>query len=187
MILLSATTPVVGADPRATVSFATACANCHEGECSGRLSFQRPPDATFTHIRQYAGPVDDRLARALYDALERMKTDCRYAPLPVVDAVAGLEEPELAAYRDPHSGAYFLPLGRLSAGDYRISGVCSTDSRLRIELADSDVDPWLDRCLVPAAGRFTHTFTLPDPTEAFLRLRPQKQAPVTRLRLHPLP
>jgi len=65
--------------------FNTVCANCHEGECSGRLSFLLGPEATFSHIRRFAGDADDILVRELQALLEHMKQECAYAPLPVPD------------------------------------------------------------------------------------------------------
>ncbi|MCB1775203.1 MAG: hypothetical protein KDI88_16435, partial [Gammaproteobacteria bacterium] len=110
-------------DARATLRFATTCANCHEGECSGRMSFSLAPQAAFTHIRQYAGPVDDDLAHGLHGVLERMKAECRYAMWPTVDLATGeLDGADLDARHDAWSGRYFIPLPELNAGHYRIAG-----------------------------------------------------------------
>ena len=175
----------VAADAQATLRFATACADCHEGECSGRLSFARRPEAAATHIRQYAGPVGDDLARELYAALERMKTDCRYQmPGAAIDLLGGeLAGPRLAQLRDPWSGFYIVPLIRLAPGRYRLSGELAGDGRIRIEAVDEVFDHWVDDCTTTRGQRFAIDLQLPEAHRLFVRLRPADKKTVVRLSL----
>jgi len=108
-------------DTLTLLRFNTVCAHCHEGECSGRLSFSSGPEAAFSHVRRYAGVVDDSLARQLYGVLERMKRDCTYAPMVVPDLDRPLGREILDDYRDTASGNYFVPLGRLEPTGYRLN------------------------------------------------------------------
>lgn len=187
---LTLATAVSATTPAATVRFATACALCHEGECSGRLSFARRPEAAFDHIRQYAGPVEDELARQMYDTLEQMKSDCRYPALAEPELQHTLNADALAGYRDPWSGDYFLPLGDLPAGDYRLMMEFDEGDahggRLRVELIDAGFDPLIDQCLSVEDGRLDVTLTLGDTRPHFLRLRPRAAMRVTRLKLVPI-
>ena len=122
LVLLAFCPLVVWADPPASdtlsvLRFNTVCANCHEGQCSGRLSFSLGPEATFSHIRRFAGEADAILVRQLQALLEYMKQECAYAPLPVPDMQGLLGREILDAYRDPENGNYFMPLGKLERGE----------------------------------------------------------------------
>jgi hypothetical protein len=41
------------------------CATCHEGECSGRQTFQLAPEASDGYIRRYAGDITTQPARLI--------------------------------------------------------------------------------------------------------------------------
>ena len=183
-VLLPGCSLAAGPDTLATTRFATACADCHEGQCSGRISFALRPEAAFNHIRQYAGPVDDDLALELHTALERMKSECRYAMPRVTDlAQSGLDGNELAERRDAWSGSYFIALPDLAAGVYRITGEIPGEARIRIELVDAQFEPWVDECTDVRDGLFDLGFSMPWTRGAFLRLRPSGHYAITRLSL----
>jgi hypothetical protein len=100
-------------DFESVIRFNTTCAQCHEGQCSGRLSFSLGAEAAFDHIRRYAGDVDDTTVQTLYDALSRMKTTCSFAPLPVLSMREPVKSSELdrvhaglseQAVREPERG-----------------------------------------------------------------------------------
>lgn len=171
-LLLATGMPVANAAD-ATVRFATACAKCHEGECSGRLSFSQTPDTTFTHIRQYAGPSDDAFARALYDTLEHMKSRCAYPPIPLAPVAHPLDTAALAAYRDDWNGAYFVPLGRQPKGTYRLTVSLERGGELRVEIIDAVFDPVFDRCIDAADGSLSLQLVLGDSPAHYLRVRPR--------------
>jgi len=172
------------ADGQATLRFAAACADCHEGECSGRLSFARRPVAAATHIRQYAGPVSDDLARGLYAALERMKAECRYQMPTGIDLLGGeLAGNRLTHQRDAWSGNYIIPLTPLAPGRYRLSGELRGNGRIRIEAVDEAFDHWADDCLATRERRFAIELVLPETHRVFLRLRPADKEAIIRLSL----
>jgi len=182
---LASGTPFSATSPAATVRFGTVCAHCHEGECSGRLSFSQPPEATFEHIRHYAGPADDALAHQLYDALDRMKSDCRYPPLPIPALEQGLTTADLASYLDPRSGDYFLPLGRRASGLYQLAIEFTGGGRVRLEVIDDEFDPLIDRCLTLEELRIAVALTLTEGREYYLRLRPRGPIRVRGMTLTP--
>jgi len=69
LLALLTAPPSVGDEGRAsvesTVLFNTDCARCHEGECSGRLSFHLPPEASDQHIRRHGGELPAKQVREL--------------------------------------------------------------------------------------------------------------------------
>ena len=73
LLALLTAPPSVGDEGRAsvesTVLFNTDCARCHEGECSGRLSFHLPPEAADQHIRRHGGELPAKQVRELYELL----------------------------------------------------------------------------------------------------------------------
>lgn len=188
LLLLGALAAGAAADEPAgaVLRFATACAQCHEGECSGRLSFARRPQAAFDHIRQYAGPTDDALAMALYAALERMKRDCDYAPITTPALEGALDAVQIEAYRDPWSGAYFIPLPMLSPARYRLRLETTHSGRARVEIIDVAFDPLFDQCIAIADDGVTLTLDLGEPAARYLRLRPRDALRITRLALTPV-
>jgi hypothetical protein len=102
------------------VRFNTLCATCHEGECSGRLSFDLGIQAAENHIRRHAGDVDQNVWRDLARLLAHAKQACAYYPM-AIDIPEGrhwnLES--LAALHNTKENAWFIPLGHLPAGRYR--------------------------------------------------------------------
>jgi hypothetical protein len=102
------------------VRFNTLCATCHEGECSGRLSFDLGIQASENHIRRHAGDVDRNVWRDLASLLAHTKQACAYYPM-AVDIPEGRHwNPErLAALHNANENAWFIPLGLLPAGRYR--------------------------------------------------------------------
>lgn len=186
MLAMLMGTPASAITPAATLRFATSCADCHEGECSRRLSFARNPRAAFEHIRRYAGPTDDELAHQLYDALEKMKSDCSYPPLTVPDLTREMDARVLDAYRDPWSGDYFLPLTGLRPGRYGLAITFDGSGKVRIEVIDSGFDPIFDECLTVEDKRLGVTLPAGDRGHAYLRLRLEGGLRVQRLRFEPV-
>jgi hypothetical protein len=114
--------PAQAADiPLATVvRFNTLCATCHEGECSGRLSFDLGIQATENHIRRHAGEVDRNVWRDLARLLAHTKQVCAYYPMAVDIPKDRHWNPErLAELHNARENAWFIPLGHLPAGRYR--------------------------------------------------------------------
>ena len=183
IVLLATTMPSAVASSLATLRFGTACAKCHEGECSGRLSFARRPEAAYDHIRQYAGPTDDELAQQLYDALEQMKADCSYGALPAPDLSQPLNADDLAPYLDAWSGAYFLPLSTLAPGSYKLTIDFTGGGRVRVEVIDGDFDPFIDQCITVEIRRLEVDITLTANQPHYLRLQPRGPVTVDQLRL----
>ncbi|MDP2824861.1 MAG: hypothetical protein Q8O52_19535 [Sulfuritalea sp.] len=115
--------PAAAADAQAPASietivqFHTVCNNCHEGQCSGRLSFDSGAAAARSHIERYLGSTNDVQIAALFAMLRHVKETCAHYPtVPMRPATGVWEAAELAPWRNALAGAWFIPLGPLAAG-----------------------------------------------------------------------
>lgn len=188
LTLLLVSGAVAAGDHLAALRFATACAVCHEGECSGRLSFALAPEASFDHIRRYAGNVDEALARRLFEALVYMKEECAYIPLRALNAQKADEE-TLADYRDVHSGRYFVPLGQRSSGRYRLELRFDPRSSASIEVLDTRFDILAYECFEGDAPTVALSLLVETDAELFVRVRTPRGVRLVALGLavDPLP
>lgn len=121
LCLVLATLSPVRAQPLpaldAVVQFHTVCNDCHEGECSGRLSFDSGSAAARGHIERYLGATPEASIAALFAMLRHVKETCSHYPaVPLRPAAGAWEAEELAPWRNARAGAYFIPLGPLGAG-----------------------------------------------------------------------
>lgn len=156
LIALVLAFPVWGAEipPTTVVRFNTVCANCHEGECSGRLSFQSGMEAARDHLQRYLGPLNERESADLFALLKFTKEQCRHYPLKSNMPTDGhWKSGDLQVWRNPSEGGYFIPLGDLDEGKYllRLKFAGEPQGRVRISGAgfDTAVDEQLCRGGVP--------------------------------------
>lgn len=170
-----------------TIRFNIACARCHEGECSGRLSFDLGRQATESHIERYAGKVSPLTQQELYALLEYMKRECRYYPFDIaVPANRRWDAGMLKKLHDEAEMAYFIPLGRLSAGRYRAdlrfdreTGASAELVSARFEIADFPG--------VKTAGEAASiVFRVNSEGECYIRLRVTRPASLLHLEIVPL-
>jgi hypothetical protein len=187
LLLMGQGVSVGSDDPsiESVVVFNTQCARCHEGECSGRMSFQLAEDAADEHIRRYGGEMSLERVRELGKLRRYMKELCAFFPLPlalVADRSWGRDI--LDRLRGPEGTAYFLPLGAMDAGHYglRINGV---DAAVRIcaELVAADFDLVDHDGLAPDGERQVLRFWVQVPGELVLRIRAQVPITLTRVEL----
>lgn len=101
--------------------FNTTCARCHEGECSGRMSFHLPEKAANQHIRRHGGELSPENIRQLFKLLRYMKEECSFYPTTFALMNDQTWEREmLNKFRSPSKQAYFMPLGLLEPGVYQL-------------------------------------------------------------------
>ncbi len=174
-----------GISIESAVVFNTRCARCHEGECSGRLSFHLQADAADEHIRRHGGALALETVRNLGELLRYMKERCAFFPLQLAlekDRRWGRDT--LDRLRDPDGTAYFLPLGRLKPGPYHLwldglnhrAGICA-------ELIAADFD-WVEHEGIAQVGeRHGLRFQIEVPTEVFLRVGTQEPITLTQVEL----
>ncbi|MFZ0791683.1 MAG: hypothetical protein WAM94_18880 [Chromatiaceae bacterium] len=174
-----------GASVGSTVLFNTDCARCHEGECSGRLSFHLPPEASDQHIRRHGGNLAQSQIRELFELLRHMKEACAFYPLPFALARDGAWGPEtLRKLRSPSGQGYFLPLGSLSPGAHRVllQGL-GAGARPSVELIDGGFD-FLDALEIePDAAGWSLRFRTDTAGELFLRVNAPGSTDLTRVEL----
>lgn len=189
LLALLAAPPSMGEERPATVEstvlFNTDCSHCHEGECSGRLSFHLPQEATDQHIRRHGGDLPAKQIRELYELLRHMKEDCAFYPLPFALALDGAWGAEtLGRLRSASGETYFLPLGSLGLGEHRVllEGPGPT-ARPCVELIGGDFD-YLDGIeLEPKEGGWNLRFRTEAAGELFLRVKVPGSTELTRIEL----
>jgi hypothetical protein len=118
------------------VRFHTVCNNCHEGQCSGRLSFDSGAAAAHSHVERYVGKASDVRVAALFAMLRHVKETCSHYPaVPIRPATGTWEAAELAPWRNAVAGAWFIPLGTLTAGrrQLRLEFDGATEGSARID------------------------------------------------------
>ena len=167
------------------VAFNTQCARCHEGECSGRMSFQLAEGATDEHVRRYGGDMSMETVRDLGALLSYMKERCAFFPLPLsLGADHSWGRDILDRLRGPDGTAYFMPLGSMEPNSYllRISGL-DVGVRACAELVAADFDLVSHEGLAPDGEHQVLRFLVQVPGELFLRIRAQAPFNLTRVDL----
>ena len=175
--------PAQAASTRSAVVFNTACASCHEGECSGRLSFAPDPGASRAHVQRHYPPAkgDEVLHTDLFFILSYMKEQCAYYPMETA-LVPGSEQG--AAFLDQFSslpqGDYFIPLGRLSPGTYRLLLELDAAVEVEVQLVSGEFETLVEDCYQPEQRRVSIPFRIEQPASYYFRLYPER--PVRLLR-----
>lgn len=166
---------------KTSVIFNTLCAKCHEGECSGRLSFDTGSKAASSHIKRYAGDINISKGETeeFFSLLNYMKTECTlWMPN------NGKWEPEnLSHFALPSSKGYFIPLGLLKEGIYHIEIKLKDDIHFRVEVLSDHFDHFLDRSICPDGEKETLQFTIDKSANTFLRIQSRKPLQIIDLNL----
>jgi hypothetical protein len=165
-----------------SIAFGTTCARCHEGQCSGRLSFDRGAEAASAHIRRYAGELSPAQVAELFTLLERMKTECAYPPVDAPVPPDGVWPPELLARLClPEHRACLVPLGTLAPGMHRIRVEFVGTPHVHAQVVAADFETLLEEPLAVANGAAEVAFGLDEPSAAFLRLQAQETLRLERM------
>ena len=178
---LSSAEKVEDISTKTAVIFNTLCAKCHEGECSGRLSFDSEGKAASSHIKRYAEEknLSKGETKEFFTLLEYMKKECA---LWMPDN--GRWKPEnLLHFALPSQQGYFIPLGILKHGRYRLHIETKEDILFRAEVISSHFDPFLDRSIRSRGEEQRLLFNIDDPVTAFLRIRSRKPLHITTLKI----
>ncbi|MEW5992772.1 MAG: hypothetical protein AB1744_00055 [Candidatus Zixiibacteriota bacterium] len=73
------------------------------------------------HVERYAGNLSDDLHQQLVGYLQYMKEYCGFAALPFASVPqTSWSASQLAPFHTPAGDAYFVPLGLLAGGSYRL-------------------------------------------------------------------
>ncbi len=176
---LSAGEKMENISTKTAVIFNTLCAKCHEGECSGRLSFDTGNKAADSHIKRYAGDtnVSEDETKDFFTLLNYMKKECAlYMP------DNGKWKPEnLSHFALPSHDSYFIPIGVLKSGNYHLEIETKENVHFRVEILSDHFDPFLDQTVCPDRKDQNLEFMIDEPVNSFLRIRSRKPLHVITL------
>ncbi len=146
-LIIFAIIPSVGLcnDPvraESIATFNTNCARCHEGECSGRMTFRLSQDIADQHIQRHIGKLSQEIYQELYELLHYMKVECSFYPLDLALSDDGVwSKSQLSSLRSYRGTAFFIPLGALKQSSYNLSFSGLHDSgRLCVEIVNDEFD-----------------------------------------------
>ena len=159
-LLITASSHAAEPTPAASVvRFYTVYANCHEGQCSGRLSFHTGAKEARGHMQRYLGNITDGEAEKLFGVLRHTKEECAHYPLASPVSVGSrLGASELAAWRNTREGGYFIPLGALGKGDYQLRLDFSVAGNGKVKLTDDRFEPLVEESLCPQQNALEFRF-----------------------------
>ncbi len=154
---------------KTSVIFNTLCAKCHEGECSGRLSFDTGSKAASNHIKRYAGDTNISKAETeeFFSLLNYMKTECALW----MPESGKWKVENLSHFALPSSKGYFIPLGVLKEGEYHIEIKLKDDVHFRVEVLSDHFEHYLDISACPDGKKETFQFTINEAVNTFLRIQ----------------
>ena len=166
---------------KTAVIFNTLCAKCHEGECSGRLSFDTGSQAASNHIKRYAGDanISKVESREFFTLLNHMKIKCA---LLMPDGDKWKQE-NLSHFALPSSKGYFIPLGLLKSGKYLIIIKTKEEIHFRVEVISERFDSFLDTTFCPDQKEESLSFILDETANTFLRIQSRKPLHITALEI----
>lgn len=169
------------------VRFNTLCATCHEGECSGRLSFRLDPGATDSHVRRYTGDITTEAARELQALLEHMKLNCGYYAIDVPSPKDGKWRAELLQQlHAAEEKAYFVPLGALAAGRHRFTLTFEKEGVVSVQLISAKFEITEQSAVRTQGGRAVVVLEAEKAGDYYLRLRTEQPARLLALEKEPL-
>jgi len=166
------------------VIFNTICAKCHEAQCSGRLSFADAIDASSNHIvRHYEDASGKRwLQEQLFAILNHMKAKCAYYPMDVPVPPQRVWGPEilqkLSTYLEKN---YFVPVGRLTTGDYRLELDTAKDEKMTVQVVSERFTMVVEDCFDTQGGRLTIPFSVDEAGNHYVRVYPRTPLRLMRL------
>ena len=166
------------------VIFNTICAKCHEAQCSGRLSFDDALEKSTKHILRHYGPASEKqwLQKELFEILNYMKEKCAYYPSnSVVPLNKAWGREVLEEFSTLLGRNYFLPVGSLSAGSYRLEIELEKDARATVHLISEEFDMVVEDCFDSSNSRIDIKFSVEDSGNYFFRMYPREPVSISRL------
>ncbi|RRS29828.1 MAG: hypothetical protein P794_10070 [Epsilonproteobacteria bacterium (ex Lamellibrachia satsuma)] len=171
-LYLSSAPKVENSSIKTAVIFNTLCAKCHEGECSGRLSFDTGSKVAGNHIKHYAGDINisKEEIKEFFTLLNHMKTEC----IVWMPDAGKRNMKKLSLFALPSGKGYFVPLGSLQKGKYSLEIKLKEDIHFRIEVLSDKFEHFLDISACPNCEKEPLQFTIDRPANTFLRIRSRK-------------
>ena len=166
-----------------SVTFNLLCAKCHEGECSGRLSFNSGSTKATHHIQRYSKNQDLSKSRVMeyFTLLNYMKKECHlWMPMKETFHSRKLSDFALPSYK-----GYFIPLGLLQSGHYLLHMTSKEKIHFDVEIINSNIDLLLHDTVCPDEKEDSLHFEVEDPAYVFLRIHSRKALHILTLDIKP--
>ncbi len=178
---LFATEDLQNVTTKSAVTFNTLCAKCHEGECSGRLSFDTGSEAASNHILRYTGETDisKTETKEFFTLLNYMKSKCSLW-MPEDEQ---WKTEELSHFALPSAKAYFIPLGVLKKGEYVLEIETDDAVHYKLELLSEKFDYLLDISVCPDEDTEELRFSVDEALHTFLRVQSRSVFEITELKI----
>ncbi len=162
---------------KSAVIFNTLCAKCHEGECSGRLTFNTDSNAAQNHIKRYVGDINISKSEVeeFFSLLNHMKKECTL----LMSENVTYKSQDLAQFAIPSYTSYFIPLGFLKKGDYELKMTTKEEVRFRIEVISDQFDPFLDQSMSASTQEQVLSFSVDEGINSFVRVRSREPLHIT--------
>ena len=168
---------------KSAVIFNILCAKCHEGQCSGRLSFDTGSEAASNHIKRYANnkSTSKTEIEEFFTLLNYMKKECLLImPKNIKD-----KKNNFSLFALKSNKGYFIPLGILKKGDYDLIIKTQEKDRFTLEIISDSFETSLEKTICLCSKRQTYNFAINKTLNYFLRIKSRKPLHITTLEVKP--
>ncbi len=157
---------------KSAVTFNTLCAKCHEGQCSGRLTFDTGSGAASNHIKRYSDDanISKIEIQEFFTLLNYMKKEC----LLFMPESKKYKKENLSLFATASYKRYFIPLGELKKGKYTLELGPKEDIHFKLEVISSQFDSYLDQAFCPQTKEKKFNFMIEENINYFLRIQSKK-------------
>lgn len=157
---------------KSAVVFNTLCAKCHEGQCSGRLSFDNGSKAASNHIARYTEDksITENELKEYFTLLNYMKKECLlFMPDSISYTMDTISNFAVSGYK-----RYFIPLGKLDKGAYLLHIQIEENIHFDFEIISNQFDSYLRQSFCPDIKKNIFEFIVDENIEYFLRVNSKK-------------
>jgi len=166
---------------KTAVIFNTSCAKCHEGGCSGRLTFYDKQKSAVNHIQRYSNSskLSEKELKEFFTLLNYMKKECKL----LMPNKGALKYKDVIDFSLSSSKGYFIPFGNLKAGKYSLSFIAKENIAFRMEIISENLDYYFDRSICTHKKKYNFSFTIDKSSNNFLRILSKKPFHITAIEL----
>jgi len=167
---------------KTAVIFNTLCAKCHEGGCSGRLTFYDNQKSAINHIKRYSGDLEfnENEIKEFFILLNYMKKECTLL-MSNYDNVS--EYKNISSFALSSNKGYFIPLGNLKTGEYKLSFALKENISFRLEVISHNLNHYLDKSICSHQKEYRFFFTVNESVDGFLRILSKQPLHLVYLKL----
>lgn len=157
---------------KSSITFNTLCSKCHEGQCSGRMTFDIENEIATNHIKRYAESIDisKKEVEEFFTLLNYMKKEC----LLFMPQSAKYNQNNLATFATSSKRDYFIPLGELKKGSYTLLIKTKEDTPFTMELISNKFDISLDVTVCQSLKKREFELKIDEDRGYFLRINSKK-------------